>query len=298
MTRLVRTRDELAAARAELAGKSGSATIGLVPTMGALHAGHLALLDSARARCDAVVASIFVNPMQFQQAADLERYPRPLEADLALCEQHGVDLVWAPEVATVYPDGPARVWVTAGDLANQLEGPNRPGHFDGVLTVVTKLFHIVRPQVALFGQKDAQQLTMVQRMVIDLNMDVEVLGVPTVREADGLALSSRNVFLTAAERALATSLSAALEKAASQDSVAAARVAANEVLDRVQFEPAFELDYATMVNPATFAEVPDDYTGKVLMLLAAKVGSTRLIDNAVLEFTGGQRQQERVEPAA
>jgi pantoate--beta-alanine ligase len=156
----------------------------------------------------------------------------------------------------------------------------------------------VRPQVALFGQKDAQQLTMVQRMVLDLNMDVEVLGAPTVREADGLALSSRNVFLTAAERALATSLSAALEKAASQDSVAAARIAANEVLDRVQFEPAFELDYATMVNPATFAEVPDDHTGKVLMVLAAKVGSTRLIDNALLDFAAGPRQQERVEPAA
>jgi pantoate--beta-alanine ligase len=287
---------DFAVARAEL-DTAARRRVVFVATMGALHAGHRALIRMAHAAGDAVVVSIFVNPLQFGPGEDYARYPRPLEDDLAVCESEGVDLVLVPTVADLYPAG-RQVTVHGGALGELLEGRFRPGHFDGVLTVVAKLFHIVRPQVALFGQKDAQQLTMVQRMVLDLNMDVEVLGAPTVREADGLALSSRNVFLTAAERALATSLSAALEKAASQDSVAAARIAANEVLDRVQFEPAFELDYATMVNPATFAEVPDDHTGKVLMVLAAKVGSTRLIDNALLDFAPGPRQQERVEPAA
>jgi pantoate--beta-alanine ligase len=287
---------DFAAARAELDAR-GCRRVVFVATMGALHAGHRALIRMAHAEGDAVVVSIFVNPLQFGPGEDYARYPRPLEDDLAVCEAEGVDLVLVPTVAELYPAG-RHVTVHGGALGDLLEGRFRPGHFDGVLTVVAKLFHIVRPQVALFGQKDAQQLTMVQRMVIDLNMDVEVIGAPTVREPDGLALSSRNVFLTAAERALATSLSAALEKAAAQDSVAAARIAANEVLDRVQFEPAFELDYATMVNPATFAEVPDDHTGKVLMVLAAKVGNTRLIDNALLEFTPEPRQQEQVEPAA
>jgi pantoate--beta-alanine ligase len=287
---------DFAAARAGL-DAAGRCRVVFVATMGALHAGHRALIRMAHAQGDAVVVSIFVNPLQFGPGEDYARYPRPLEDDLAVCEAEGVDLVLVPTVAELYPAG-RHVTVHGGALGDLLEGRFRPGHFDGVLTVVAKLFHIVRPQVALFGQKDAQQLTMVQRMVLDLNMDVEVLGAPTVRESDGLALSSRNVFLTAAERALATSLSAALEKAAAQDSVAAARIAANEVLDRVQFEPAFELDYATMVNPATFAEVPDDHTGKVLMVLAAKVGNTRLIDNALLDFPAAPRQQEQVEPAA
>jgi pantoate--beta-alanine ligase len=285
-----------AAARNEL-DAAGCRRVVFVATMGALHAGHRELIRMAHAAGDAVVVSIFVNPLQFGPGEDYARYPRPLEDDLAVCEAEGVDLVLVPTVTELYPAG-RQVTVHGGVLGELLEGRFRPGHFDGVLTVVAKLFHIVRPQVALFGQKDAQQLTMVQRMVTDLNMDVEVLGAPTVREADGLALSSRNVFLTAAERGLATSLSAALEKAASQDSVAAARIAANEVLDRVQFEPAFELDYATLVNPATFAEVPDDYTGKVLMVLAATVGNTRLIDNALLDFPAGPRQQGQVEPAA
>jgi pantoate--beta-alanine ligase len=287
---------DFATARADL-DSAGCRRVVFVATMGALHAGHRELIRVAHAQGDAVVVSIFVNPLQFGPGEDYARYPRRLEDDLAICEAEGVDLVLVPTVAELYPAG-RHVTVHGGALGELLEGRFRPGHFDGVLTVVAKLFHIVRPQVALFGQKDAQQLTMVQRMVVDLNMDVEVVGVPTVREADGLALSSRNVFLTAAERALATSLSAALEKAASQSSVPAARIAANEVLDRVQFEPDFELDYATMVNPATFAEVPDDYTGKALMVLAAKVGSTRLIDNALLDFPAAAEHRERVEPAA
>jgi pantoate--beta-alanine ligase len=284
------TLTDFAAARAEL-DAAGRTRVALVATMGALHAGHRELIRTARAHGDAVVVSIFVNPLQFGPNEDYARYPRALEDDLEVCRNEGVDLVLVPTVADLYPAG-RHVSVHSGLLGELLEGRSRPGHFDGVLTVVIKLFHLVRPQLALFGQKDAQQLALIQRMVVDLNMDVEVVAVPTVREADGLALSSRNVFLSASERALARSLSAALEKAAAQDSVAAARVAANEVLDRVQFEPDFELDYAVLVHPATFAEVPDDYAGKVAMLLAAKVGSTRLIDAALLDFSPASERSD------
>jgi len=263
--------------------RAGRRRVVFVATMGALHAGHRELIRSARSRGDAVVVSIFVNPLQFGPNEDYARYPRPLEDDLAVCEEEGVDLVLVPTVSDLYPAG-RQVSVVAGTIGSVLEGSSRPGHFDGVLTVVLKLFNLVRPQVSLFGQKDAQQLACVQRMVLDLNLDVEVVGAPTVREPDGLALSSRNVFLTPAERSLATSLSTALEKAAVADTVVAARAAANEVLDRVQFEPAFELDYAAMVHPASFTEIPDDHVGPALMLVAARVGTTRLIDNAYLDF--------------
>ena len=204
-TRLVRSRAELAEARAAMSGR-----VGLVPTMGALHAGHLANIEQARRRSEHTVVSIFVNPLQFDQSADLDRYPRTLEADLAICAQAGVDLVWAPEVDIVYRGGQPEVRVTAGRLADQLEGPNRPGHFDGVLTVVAKLFIGVRPDLACFGEKDYQQLTLIRRMVLDLDLPVEVVGVPIVRDPDGLALSSRNVFLSGAERARALSLSRAV----------------------------------------------------------------------------------------
>lgn len=265
--------------------EAGCRQVVFVATMGALHAGHRTLIQSAHRRGDAVVISIFVNPLQFGPGEDYARYPRPLEDDLAVCRAEGVDLVLVPTVTDLYPSG-RQVSVSAGPIGTVLEGASRPGHFDGVLTVVLKLFNLVRPQVSLFGQKDAQQLACVQRMVLDLNLDIEVIGEPTVREQDGLALSSRNVFLTPAERSLATSLSTALEKAATQDTVATARTAAYEVLDRVQFEPAFELDYAAMVSPATFTDVPDDHAGAVLMVLAAHVGSTRLIDNGLLQFPG------------
>ena len=265
--------------------EAGCRRVVFVATMGALHAGHRALIQSARRRGDAVVLSIFVNPLQFGPGEDYARYPRPLEDDLAVCEAEGVDLVLVPTVTDLYPSG-RQVSVSAGPIGAVLEGASRPGHFDGVLTVVLKLFNVVRPQVSLFGQKDAQQLACVQRMVLDLNLDIEVVGEPTIREQDGLALSSRNVFLTPAERSLATSLSTALEKAATQDTVAAARTAGYEVLDRVQFEPAFELDYAAMVSPATFTEVADDHAGDVVMVVAARVGTTRLIDSAVLHFPG------------
>ncbi|MDQ1739807.1 MAG: pantoate--beta-alanine ligase [Pseudonocardiales bacterium] len=280
MTRLVRTRDELATARTRMAEQLGpDAAVGLVPTMGALHAGHLALIDAARSSCAAVVTSIFVNPMQFHQAADLERYPRRFEEDLALCEQHGVDLVWAPEVDEIYPGGPAQVWVTAGALASQLEGPNRPGHFDGVLTVVTKLFAAVRPDQAFFGEKDYQQLILIRRMVRDLGQAVQVRSVPTVREPDGLALSSRNVLLSPSERASARFLSAALM--AGRDaagSAAAVLAAAGEVLAAAD---GVDVDYLELRDPELG---PAPEAGPARLLVAARVGSIRLIDNVAVEL--------------
>jgi len=280
VTELVRTRAELAAARARLADRIGpDGVLGLVPTMGALHAGHQALLQTARNRCAAVVTSIFVNPMQFSQQADLARYPRQLETDLALCERHGVDLVWAPEVTEVYPDGPVQVWVTAGELADQLEGPNRPGHFDGVLTVVAKLFAAVRPDLAFFGEKDYQQLMLVRQMVRDLGQQVQIVSVPTVREPGGLALSSRNVLLSPAERRSARSLSAALmagrAAAGSADAVLAAAEKVLAAADGV------EVDYLELRNPGLG---PAPVTGPARLLVAARVGSVRLIDNIAVEL--------------
>ena len=201
---------------AELAaGHRIGPSVGLVPTMGALHDGHRSLIRLARARAERVVVSIFVNPLQFGPAEDYNRYPRSLADDLATCEAEGVDVVLAPAVSDVYRDD-RQVTVSAGALGRVLEGAARPGHFDGVLTVVLKLFHLVNPQLAVFGQKDAQQLACIQRMVLDLNLDIEVVGAPIVRDPDGLATSSRNVFLSSAERILARSLSAAVEKAATQ----------------------------------------------------------------------------------
>jgi pantoate--beta-alanine ligase len=280
LTRLVRTRDELAAARALLVERLGpDTTVGLVPTMGALHAGHLALIEKARASCPVVVTSIFVNPMQFSQADDLERYPRRLREDLALCEQHGVDLVWAPDVAEVYPGGPARVWVTAGELANQLEGPNRPGHFDGVLTVVTKLFAAVRPDQAFFGEKDYQQLILIRQLVRDLGPAVQVVAVPTVREPDGLALSSRNVLLSPPERASARYLSAALAAGRNAaGSAAAVLAAACQVLATAE---GVDVEYLELRDPALG---PPPVTGPARLLVAARVGSVRLIDNVAVEL--------------
>jgi pantoate--beta-alanine ligase len=268
--------------RATLQGPGGP-RIAFVPTMGALHAGHRSLIKLARSRGDVVAVSIFVNPLQFGPGEDYARYPRPLEDDLQVCEADGVDVVFVPSVRDLYPPG-RQVTVDAGALGSVLEGHSRPGHFNGVLTVVLKLFNIIQPHVAIFGEKDAQQLACIQRMVCDLNIGIEIVAAPIVRESDGLALSSRNVFLTATERAVARSISAALEKAATQTSVPSARAAAYEVLDRAQAEPCFELDYATIVNPATFAEVPDDHVGPATFVVAARVGGTRLIDNTVINF--------------
>lgn len=254
-----------------------------VPTMGALHDGHRSLIKLARSLGDMVAVSVFVNPLQFGPGEDYARYPRPLEDDLEVCEAEGVDAVFVPSVTDLYPPG-RQVTLDAGTLGSVLEGRSRPGHFNGVLTVVLKLFNVIRPHSVILGQKDAQQLACIQRMVADLNIPIEIVGAPIVREPDGLALSSRNIFLTATERPVARSISAALEKAATQNSVPAARAAAYEVLDRAEVEPCFELDYATIVNPATFTEVPDDHVGPAIFVVAAKVGETRLIDNTMINF--------------
>ena len=193
--RVVHSRVEFFSAREQLSGP-----VGLVPTMGALHAGHEALMQAARPVSESVIVTVFVNPLQFGPAEDLGRYPRTLDADLARCEAAGVDLVWAPAVEDVYPGGDAVVRVDPGPLGERLEGATRPGHFAGALTVVAKFFGLVRPSVAFFGEKDYQQLALVRRMATDLELMVAVAGVPTVREDDGLALSSRNVYLSAADR--------------------------------------------------------------------------------------------------
>jgi len=281
VTVLARTRTELAAARAALPGR-----VGMVPTMGALHAGHVACVDAARAGCDSVVVSVFVNPMQFDQAADLERYPRTLDADLAICERSGVDVVWAPPVEAVYPAGSPQVWVTAGAIANQLEGPDRPGHFDGMLTVVHKLFSIVRPDAGYFGEKDYQQLALVRQMVADLDLGVLVEGVATVREPDGLALSSRNVFLSPDERARALRLSAALRAGrAAAGTAEAVLAAAGEVLDGVDGADGADgmnVHYLQLRAPDLG---PAPAAGPARLLVAATVGATRLIDNTAVELT-------------
>jgi pantoate--beta-alanine ligase len=286
--RVARSIAELTGLRAEV--PTGQ-RVGFVPTMGALHAGHASLMEQARALSDVVVVSIFVNPLQFGPGEDYARYPRPLEADLDRCAELGVDLVFVPAVGDLYPPG-RQVSVSAGTMGTVLEGAARPGHFDGMLTVVLKLLNVVRPQVAVFGRKDAQQLACIQRMVVDLNLDVRIVGAPTVREPDGLALSSRNVFLSPTERALALDLATALERAAAQSTLAAALGAAHAVLDRAGLDPDFDLDYLAAVNPETFAEVAPDAGGDVLLVAAAVVGSTRLIDNTTLHL------HEPVDPPA
>lgn len=270
---LVNTRDELRPARAALTGR-----VGVVMTMGALHAGHAELIKHARRDADSVVVTIFLNPLQFAAGEDLSRYPRTIEADLQLCEQEGVDLVFAPTPDVMYPDGEPGIRVSAGSLGAVLEGSTRPGHFDGVLTVVAKLFHLVRPDLAYYGQKDAQQLLLIRRMAKDIDFPIDVIAVPTVREDDGLALSSRNVYLTSTDRDAALSLSAALRAGQAQAArgPAAVRRAARDVLVR---EPLAQVDYLVLVDPVTLVEVPEWYHGVALLAVAAKVGTTRLIDN-------------------
>lgn len=254
-------------------------SVALVPTMGALHDGHLALVQRARELAEIVVVSIFVNPLQFGRGEDLDRYPRTLEADVAALEQHHVPFVFAPSVVDMYPDGATQVRVTAGPIGSRYEGRSRPGHFDGMLTVVSKLLNIASPDLVLFGQKDAQQQYLVRRMVSDLDLSVRVESVDTVREPDGLALSSRNRFLDDRQRVAARLLSRALEAAESSADrgIDAVLAAAQSVLVG---DPGIELDYLSLVQPTTFESVDDGYTGKALVLIAARVGETRLIDNA------------------
>ncbi|WP_375497358.1 pantoate--beta-alanine ligase [uncultured Jatrophihabitans sp.] len=273
--KLVRTRSEFFAARAEQLG-----TVGLVPTMGALHAGHSALLDAARAECDSVITTNFVNPLQFGPTEDLARYPRTLDADLEVCEKAGVDLVWAPSVDDVYPYGGTQVRVEPGPLGDILEGMVRPGHFSGMLTVVAKFLNLVRPGRAYFGEKDYQQLALIRQMTEDLELGVAVVGVGTVREADGLALSSRNVFLSAAERTHALILSHALAagRAAAHEGAIGVITAATAVLAS---EPDIAVDYLEL-RGADLREIP--VHGACRLLVAARVGTTRLIDNVGVEL--------------
>jgi pantoate--beta-alanine ligase len=270
---LATTRAELAAARGALAG-----TVAVVPTMGALHEGHAELLRQARAAADHVIVTIFVNPLQFGPNEDLGRYPRTLEADLALCRAEGADLVFAPTSEEIYPTGEPRVRVDPGPLATVLEGSSRPGHFDGVLTVVLKLFHLTRPDVAFFGEKDYQQLTLIRAMVADLDLPVRVVGVPTVREADGMARSSRNRYLSAEQRTAALGLSRALRAGASVVGSAAAILAAARA--EIARTPDLVPDYLELTDP-WLGPAPE--RGPARLLIAARVGTTRLIDNVSLE---------------
>ncbi|WP_427173143.1 4-phosphopantoate--beta-alanine ligase [Arthrobacter sp. 92] len=304
--KVVTTAAQLRAESARLLVEKQGTSQGLVPTMGALHEGHATLARTAVEQNDVVVASIFVNPLQFGEAADLERYPRMLDADINLLDAEGVDLVFAPSVEEVYPGGEPLVRVTAGRLGEKWEGASRPGHFDGALTVVAKLLHYAFPGAgvagtrafvsggaglpayrAYFGQKDAQQLTLVRRMVSDLNFPVEIVAVPTVRTADGLALSSRNRFLSEEEREAALVLSRALR-------LIEQRANSHEPLDLesaqalVESQPLVGLDYFDVVDPRTLEPLAENckdtpFRGEGLAIIAAKVGPVRLIDNLPLD---------------
>jgi pantoate--beta-alanine ligase len=265
------------------AARSAGRRIALVPTMGYLHEGHLSLVDRARALADYVVVSVFVNPLQFGPAEDLARYPRDLERDAALLDARGADLLFAPAVEEMYPAGEPAVQVVPVRLAERLCGASRPGHFTGVLTVVAKLFGIVRPDVAIFGQKDFQQAVLIRRMVRDLDMPVEIDVAPIVREPDGLALSSRNVYLSADERCRALVLSRALAAAADAFGAGTSDAAAllGRVRDMIAAVPCVALEYAELVEPDSLEPVDSARPGHVLVL-AARVGSTRLIDNVIL----------------
>ena len=263
--------------------RAAGARVALVPTMGDLHAGHESLIRRAGVEAGFVVVSVFVNALQFDSKEDLAGYPRGLDADRAMAERLGVDLVFAPSDEEMYPDGAPTVWIDPGPLGDRWEGASRPGHFRGVLTVVSKLFHLVGPARAYFGEKDAQQLAVIRRMVADLDVPVAVVGCPIVREADGLAMSSRNSYLDPAQRAAAPVLHRALQAARAalaggERSGDALRALMRGLIDR---EPQARVDYASVADPATFQEL-DRVTGPALALLAVRFGATRLIDNLLL----------------
>jgi pantoate--beta-alanine ligase len=285
VTLLVKTRADLRAAVGDRRGATGE--LGVVMSLGALHDGHRALIRAARRRCDLVVVTVFLNPLQFAPTEDLTRYPRTLDSDLALCREEGVDAVFAPDVDEVYPEGPPSVRIAAGPLGEVLEGASRPGHFDGVLTVVGKLLHITGPDVTFFGQKDAQQVLLVRRMVSDLDFPCEVVTIPTIRDPDGLALSSRNVYLSDADRTVALALSRSLRAA---QAVAISGEGAEEVrsaaMSALAEQADIGLEYASLVDPASLLDVPSDFVGEALLVVAARVGSTRLIDNAPIVVGG------------
>lgn len=271
------TVSEMRQARKQMRG-----SVGLVPTMGYLHEGHLSLVRHCRRENDNTVVSIFVNPTQFGPAEDLARYPRDMPRDLALLEELGTEVVFTPSAEDMYPPG-ALSWVVVEEITDRLEGAIRPGHFRGVATVVAKLFHIVEPQRAYFGQKDAQQVVVIQRMVADLNFNLEMVVLPTVREPDGLAMSSRNAYLDPVQRQAALALYRSLKKA--EELYAAGERDAGrirqEMAELIGSEPLSQVDYISVAHPATLEEM-ERVEGRALVSLAVKIGATRLIDNVVL----------------
>ncbi|MRH30072.1 pantoate--beta-alanine ligase [Microbacterium sp. SYP-A9085] len=278
--RVLRTAAEV---RAAVAGaRARNARVGLVPTMGAFHDGHISLMRAARDAHDLVVVSLFVNPTQFGPAEDLAAYPRDEQRDARIAEQAGVDILFAPSVAEMYPHGFSTTIHVSG-LTDVMDGAARPGHFDGVATVVAKLFAIVGPDAAYFGQKDAQQVLVVRRVARDLNLPVRVVGCPIVREPDGLAMSSRNVYLDAADRARATALHRAL--VAAEDVVARSSTSADVILDAARAElraAGIQPEYLDLRSPDDLTEV-DEVAPTALLAVAARVGAARLIDNTILE---------------
>ncbi|MEV4704736.1 pantoate--beta-alanine ligase [Actinoplanes sp. NPDC049316] len=271
MTKLIHTRADLAAARAAAPGR-----FAVVMTMGALHEGHRQLMREAREQADYVIVTVFVNPLQFGPNEDFDKYPRTLAADVEACTAEHVDLVFAPDRDEMYPGGTPSVTLDAGPVGTILEGASRPGHFAGMLTVVAKLLLLTRADVAFFGEKDYQQLALIKRMVADLEIGVQIVGVPTVREADGLALSSRNRYLSAEQRQAALALSHALREGALQIDGQRVLEAATKIL---RDEPGVQVDYLALTDPLLG---PAPTTGPARLLVAAKVGTTRLIDNVPL----------------
>ena len=284
---VVRTVKEMREARV------GAKGVGLVPTMGALHAGHVSLLRAARSRCNLVIASIFVNPLQFGAGEDFDRYPRTLEEDARVLEREGVDVMFVPSALEMYPQSQS-TFVQVTGLEDRLDGVSRPGHFRGVATVVTKLFNIVTPDQAFFGQKDAAQVAVLRQMVLDLSMAVEIVVCPTVREADGLAMSSRNGYLTAEERRRAVALSRGLR--AAEVLFEGGMRDADELQRAMQKELAAEagvqVEYAAVVDERTLAPVAEAASG-TLFAVAARVGTTRLIDNVRIGAGGAAWTPER-----
>lgn len=289
--KIIRSPAAMAAWSGEL--RRESVTIGLVPTMGALHEGHRALIRAARLRCDALVVSIFVNPTQFGPNEDLAKYPRPLSQDRALCRKEGVDICFEPTVEAMYPSG-FQTMVTLPAIARRWEGEVRPHHFSGVATVVAKLFGIVRPQVALFGQKDFQQSVLVRQLVKDLNLGVEIVVHPTVREADGLAKSSRNIYLSPDDRIRAATLYKSLQAGAEaiRRGITDGETVQSAMVQIVKEEPAMTIDYLAVCDPRTLE--PLSYVNSQAVLLGAvRLGSVRLIDNLLV--ASPRRSSSRIE---
>jgi len=265
--------------------RAAGRTVGFVPTMGALHVGHVSLIQAAAERCDFVVASIFVNPTQFGPGEDFEKYPRPIEKDLAICKENGVDAVFAPSRAEMYPRRNL-TWVTVEKVSEPLCGRFRPGHFRGVATVCAKLFNIVGADLAFFGQKDAQQVAVIQRMVADLNMPLEIVVCPTVREPDGLAMSSRNQYLSPQERKEATVIYRSLQRSAElirEGETDAARIT-GQMCGILRLVPDLRIEYVSIVDAESLEDL-GQIKGKVLVAVAGRLGSTRLIDNIVVDAT-------------